>query len=200
VLIFIIGVTAIAFDVLLYNSYEKQKVETGGINKQQQAYDNRFKYQQEQIERINRDLRDALQQIKDQSDSLTEQKDALAAQKDALFQEIEKRQQTANEIKSVQASLVDAKAEADAIKEDLKGWQKDYVSVLADLGKKADDSQAEINSLKDNLAALNIPELKNSMDSLKADVEKIMHPFDNSSPNVPSAPENKLKSAPSQSQ
>jgi chromosome segregation ATPase len=185
VLIFIIGVTAIAFDVLLYNSYEKQKVETGGINKQQQAYDNRFKYQQEQIERINKDLRDALQQIKDQNDSLADQKDALAAQKDALFQEIEKRQQIANEIKSVQTSLMDAKTEADAIKQDVKGWQKDYVSVLADLGKKTDDSQAEIKSLEDKLAALNIPELKDRIASLKADVEKITHPFDNSLPNAP---------------
>jgi chromosome segregation ATPase len=188
VLIFIIGVAAIAFDGLLYNSYEKQKTENLGFNKEQQVYDKRFKYEQEQIEGISRDLQAALQQIKDQSDSLADQKEALATQKDALFQEIEKRQQIADENKNIQSSLVDARAEADAIKQDVKGWQKDYVTVLADLGKKADDSQAEIKSLQDKLAALNIPELKNSIDSLKADVEKISAP-----PKAPSQSQGSIK-------
>ena len=75
----------------------------------------------------------------------------------------DKRQQVENESKSVQTSLVDIKAEADAIKQDMKGWQKDYVSVLAQLEKKMDDSQDEMKSIEDNLDALNIPELKENI-------------------------------------
>ena len=76
----------------------------------------------------------------------------------------------------IQSSLVDIKAETDAIKQDVKGWQKDYVSVLAQLEKKIDYSQGEIKSVEDNLISLNIPELKENIKSLKADVEKITPP------------------------
>ena len=43
-----------------------------------------------------------------------------------------------------------------------------------------DDSQAATKSLEDNLVALNIPELKENIQSMKADIEKITHPSDNS--------------------
>jgi len=197
-LILIIGVLAIAFDVLLYNSCEKQKMETEIIKKQQQletqANDNKSKYQQEQIERITKNLENLEQQIKDQGESLIAQKDDLTAQKDALLQEVEKRQQVENENKSVQISLVDIKAEADALKQNIKGWQKDYVTVLAELEKKMDDSQAEITSVKNNLESLNIPELEKSINSLKTDIEKITHSPDNSLPNTPSASDKKIES------
>ena len=190
-LILIIGVLAIAFDVLLYNSCEKQKMETEIIKKQQQletqANDNKSKYQQEQIERITKNLENLEQQIKDQNDS-------LIAQKDALLGEVEKRQQVESENKSVQISLVDIKAEADALKQNIKGWQKDYVTVLAELEKKMDDSQAEITSVKNNLESLNIPELEKSINSLKTDIEKITHSPDNSLPNTPSASDKKIES------
>ena len=193
-LILIIGVLAIAFDVLLYNSCEKQKMETEIIKKQQQvetqANDNKSKYQQEQIERITKNLENLEQQIKDQNDS-------LIAQKDALLGEVEKRQQVESENKSVQISLVDIKAEADALKQDMKGWQKDYVTVLAELEKKMDDSQAEITSVKNNLDALNIPELEKSINLLKTDIEKMMRPSDNSLPNALSPTEKKVENVPS---
>ena len=97
-----------------------------------------------------------------------------------MLQEVEKRQQNENDGKNIQTSLVDIKAETDAIKQDMKGWQKDYVSVLAVLEKKMDNAQYEIKSFETNLTALNIPELKENINSLKADIEKINHPADNS--------------------
>ena len=120
-------------------------------------------------------------------------KSALDDQKEAFLQEVEKRQQVDNESKGIQTSLVDIKAETDAIKQDMKGWQKDYVSVLAELEKKMDDSQDEIKGLENNLMALNIPELKENINSLKADIEKITHPPDNSLPDTPPAPEKKIE-------
>ena len=203
-LVLIIVLLAIAFDVLLYNFCEKQRIQLDSISKQQklesQLNDNKFKYQQGQVERISNDLLNIELQIKNQSESLVQQKDALAAQKDTLLQEVEKRQQIENDSKSIQTSLVDIKAEADAIKQDVKGWQKDYVSVLAELEKKMDDSQGEIKSLEKNLVALNIPELKMNIDSLKADIEKITLPSNNSSNNTLSAADNKAQSTQTPSQ
>lgn len=134
VIISILGVVVVAFNGLLYIAFEKQKTQIESINSQQQVEsqveNNKFKYQQGQIEHLNQDL-DAVQQ------QFREQKVALADQKD--------------EDKNIQTSLVDIKAEADAIKQDMKKWQKDYVSVLAQLEKKMDDSQNEIKGVKDDL-------------------------------------------------
>ena len=139
VIIFIIGIMVLSFNVLLYNSFERQKNEINTISDQQKAEaqvnSNKFKYQQDQIESLSKDLED--------------------------------------ENKSIQTSLVDIKAEADAIKQNMKGWQKDYVSVLAELEKKNDDAQNAIKSLEKNLAALNIPKLKEDINSLKADIGKM---------------------------
>jgi chromosome segregation ATPase len=170
VVILTIGLIVIAFNALLYNFYEQQKKAMNILSEQQkvesQISSNEFKYQQEKMENLSKDLDDARQQIK-------YQKAALADEKDAFLQEVEKRQQIENENKNVQTSLVDIKAEADAIKENLKGWQKDYVSVLADLEKKMDDSHDQIKSLKDNI------------DSLKDDIEKMTPASDNSLSNTP---------------
>lgn len=178
----IIGIIIIAFNVLLYNFCEQQKVELSSIKDKQDVESefnsNKFKYQEDQIERLNKDLEDAQQQIKGQND--------------ALLQEIEKGQQIENDSKGVQNSLVDIKAEADAIKQDMKGWQKDYVSVLAEIEKKMDDSQNETKSLEDNFTALNIPELKENINSLKADIEKVTHPPDNSLSNTLPTSDNKV--------
>ena len=134
IIISIIGIVVIAFNVLLYNFCERQKAELNSMKDKQDVEvefnSNKFKYQQDQIERTNRDLEEARQQIK-------EQKDALANQ--------------AEESKSIETSLVDIKAEADAIKQDMKGWQKDYVSILAELNKKMDDSKSDIKGVKDDL-------------------------------------------------
>jgi chromosome segregation ATPase len=150
VIFLIIGIILLSLDALLYNSFEKQKIELDSMKDKQDVEaefnSNKFKYQEEQIERISQDLENAQQQIKDQ--------------KDALMQEIEKRQQTDTESKGVQTSLVDIKAETDAIKQDMKGWQKDYVSILAQLEKKMDDSQEDIKKVTE------------SLDSLKADIEE----------------------------
>ena len=127
VIIFIIGVIVLSFNVLLYNSFERQKNEINTISDQQkaeaQADSNKFKYQQDQIERLSKDLED--------------------------------------ENKSIQTSLIDIKAETDAIKQNMKGWQKDYVSVLAELEKKMDDSQGNINSMKAEIEKMTpVPEKK----------------------------------------
>ena len=130
VIIFIIGVIVLSFNVLLYNSFERQKNEINAISEQQKAEaqvnSNKFKYQQDQIESLSKDLED--------------------------------------ENKSIQTSLIDIKAETDAIKQGMKAWQKDYVSVLAGFEKKMDDSQDEIKSVKERI------------NSLKADIEKIAQP------------------------
>ncbi|MBF0570697.1 MAG: hypothetical protein HQL12_02375 [Candidatus Omnitrophica bacterium] len=182
VIILIIGVGAIAFCALLYNFYEKQKSETDLISKQQQlaqqANSDQFKRQQDQIERLSKDLEISQHQINDQ-------KDALADQKSALLQEAEKRQQIENESKSIQTALVDIKAEADAIKQDVKGWQKDYVAVLVQLEKKMDTSRAETKNLEDSLASLNIPELKQNINFLRIEIEKIAHSLDNTFSSTP---------------
>jgi len=148
VLILIIGIIALAFDALLYNFCEKQKSELSAWSDRQklesQVNGNKFKFQQDQIDRLSKDLEDAQQQINDQNGSLADQKDALAAQKEAFLGEVEKRQEIENENKTIQSSLVDIKAESDAIKHDMKVWQKDYAAVLAQLAKKMDDIQSEI--------------------------------------------------------
>jgi uncharacterized protein HemX len=129
--ILIIGIIVIAFNARLYILCKQQKNKINKMSDQQKAElqvsSNKFKYQQDQIERIGKDLEDARQQIKDQKDALADQKEAF---------------------KNIQTSLVDIKAEADAIKEGMKGWQKDYVSVLGELEKKMDDLRVEIKSLE----------------------------------------------------
>jgi len=183
-IILFIGLLVIAFNAQLYNVFEQQKNEINTMNDLQktdeQVNSNKFKYQQDQIERLGKDLEDAQQQIKDQ--------------KDALLQEAEKRQQVESQSKSIQTSLVDIKAEADAIKQDMKGWQKDYVTVLAELEKKMDSSQDELKHFEDNLNSLNIPELKENINSLKAEIEQMTHPPDNGLPvaSSSSAPEKKI--------
>ena len=170
-----IGLGLIVFNVLLYNIYEQQKTTLNSVKDkldvEAEFNSNKFKYQSDQIERLSKGIESAQQQIKSQNDD-------LAAQKDALLQEAEKRQQMESESKGIQNALVDIKAEADAIKQDMKGWQKDYVSVLAQLDKKMDDSQVETKSIETNLVALNIPELKENIKSLKVDIDKITHPAD----------------------
>jgi chromosome segregation ATPase len=179
VVVLIIGIIVLSFDVLLYNICEQQKTELSSMKDQQEVESefnaNKFKYQQDQIDRISKDLEDAQQQIRNQNDVLADQKEGS---------------------QTIQTSLVDIKAEADAIKQDIKGWQKDYVSVLAEFAKKMDDSQGEIRNLEANLASLNIPELKENINSLKADVEKITHSPDNDLPGTPPASEKKLEDTP----
>ena len=196
-----LGLFVLSFNMLLYKSFEQQKNIIVTIVEQQkadvQSNTDKFKSQQNQIDHLSKDLDEVHQQMKSQDDSLVEAKNELAAQKDALLQEVEKRQQIANESKSVQTSLVDIKAEADAIKQEMKGWQKDYISILAQLERKIDNSQDEMKSLENNLVALNIPELKKNMASLQDSLDKMAHPADNSMPETPpeasSAPEKKVE-------
>ncbi len=198
VIILIIVAIFIAFDVLFYNFCEKQKNELSSmkdkLDVEAEFNSNKFKYQQDQIERIGKDLEDSEQQIKDQ-------KDQLSAQNDAFLQEVAKRQQVENENKAVQTSLIDIKAEADAIKQDMKGWQKDYVSVLAELEKKMDDSQAETKNFENGLTALNIPELKENINSLKAEIQKMIPPPPvNNVPDPLTTPDKDVTTTNSQSQ
>jgi chromosome segregation ATPase len=169
ILILIIAIAVLSFDALLYRAFEGQKAQVDTVVKQQQldsqTADNQFKYEQEELSRLHQSLQDLQIQISDQ-------KTALADQQSALLAEIEKRRQMENDNKSVQTSLIDIKAEADAIKEDMKTWQKDYVGVLAQLEKKMDASQQEIQDFESNLTALNIPELKENIDSLKQAVNQ----------------------------
>ena len=86
----------------------------------------------------------------------------MADQKDALLQEVEKRQQTDNESKGVQTSLVDIKVETDAIKQDYERLAKGLCDCFAQrqLEKKMDDSQDEIKNVQE------------SLNSLKSDIEE----------------------------
>lgn len=196
VFILIIGIVVIAFNVQLYLFCKNQKVELDSIHDQQQTQEefntNKFKYQQDLIEHLSKDLDLAQQQIKDQTDRLSEYQEALRTQKDAILQEAEKTKQVENDSKYIQTSLIDTKAEADAIKQEMKGWQKDYVSILAQLDKKTKQSMYEINALEKNLMALNIPELKRNISSLKEDLEKASHPENNLPVPIP-APEKKIE-------
>jgi chromosome segregation ATPase len=135
--ILVIGVIVIAFNAELYIFCKKQNVELNSmkdkLDVESEFNSNKFKYQQQQIEALRNDLDDARQQIKNQHD----------------------------ESQSIQTSLVDIQAEADAIKQDIKGWQKDYASVLAQIEKKMDDSRDELTRIED------------SINSLKADIGKI---------------------------
>ena len=139
-IILIMGIAVLAFNARLYVLCKQQRIEINTISDQQrieaQVDNNKFKYQQDQIEDIGRDLEDAQQQIKNQHD----------------------------ESKNIQTSLVDIEAEADAIKQSMKGWQKDYVNVLAQIEKKMEGYQLEIKNVNDNINAL------------KADIEKITLP------------------------
>ena len=136
-ILLVIGIIVIAFDAELYIFYKQQKVELNAmrdkLDVESEFNSNKFKYQQQQIEAIRSDLDDAGQQLKNQKD----------------------------QSQSIQTSLVDIEAETDAIKQEVKGWQKDYASVLAQIEKKMDDSQDELRSVQD------------SIDSLKLDIEKI---------------------------
>jgi chromosome segregation ATPase len=136
-IILVAGIVVIAFDAELYVSCKEQKTELNSmkdrLDVESEFNGNKFKYQQQQIEAIRSDLDDAQQQIENQHD----------------------------ESKGIQTSLVDIKAEADAIKENAKEWQKDYVSVLAQIEKKLDNSEVEMKSIQE------------SINSLKTDIEKM---------------------------
>ena len=169
VILLVIGIVVIAFNAQLYNFCKQQKAQLNSIKDRQDVEaefnTNKFKYQADQIERLSKDLEDARQQIKDQREGS----------------------------RDIQTSLIDIKAEADAIKQDMKGWQKDYVSVLAELEKKTDDSRAETKVFENNLMALNIPELKDNINSLKALIEKMNHPQDSSLPAAALKPDKKAE-------
>ena len=75
----------------------------------------------------------------------------------------------------------------------MKAWQKDYVSVLAELETKINSSQDEIKSVKDNLDSLNIPELQENINSMKSDLEKLAHLPDNVPAEQPAQPASVLE-------
>jgi chromosome segregation ATPase len=188
ILIFIvlaIGVVGVAFTAQLYLLCKEQRGELDTLSDKQkvdsQISNNKFTYQQDQIGHLTKDLENARQEIKAQQDTLDQQSTDLSSQKQALLEEIEKRQQMANANRDILISLGKTKAEVQAIQRDMKGWQKDYVSVLSQLEKKTEESQDEIKAFEDNLTALNIPELKQMIDTLKYEVEKMTPPPDNTS-------------------
>ena len=67
-ILIIIGAIVIAFNVLLYRFCEQQRAELNSVRDklevESEFNSNKFKYQQDQIERISKDLEDAQQQIK----------------------------------------------------------------------------------------------------------------------------------------
>ena len=136
----------------------------------------KFKYQQGQIAQLTKDLQAAQDQVKDQGDAVSQAKDAIAAQRDALLQEVGKRKLVEDQFKTLQSTLTTIETQADSIKQEMVGWQKDYVAVLADVEKKVDLSRWDIKNFQDNLTALNIPELRDSIASLRAQVELLNHP------------------------
>ena len=190
IILIIIGVSAIAYDVLLYNFYEKQKIQLDSVEKLQQievrVNSNKLKYQESQTQLLSRDLKEALGQIKDQ-------KEDLVSLKGALLQEVEKRQQLENDSKSIQTSLVDIKAQTDAIKQEMKGWQKDYVFVLAQLEKGIVTIQEQIKGLHKNLSDLRIPELNKKVDSLQVQVKNMNNLFLGDRTLASPAPEKKIE-------
>jgi len=153
IVVLIAAVVSIIFNVLLYNFCERQKDALNAIGDQQksqfEAQSRQLKDQQDQIERIGKDLDSVDQQVKDQNSVLAQQKDALA----------------------------DIKPQADAVKQEMKDWQKDYVSALAELDKKTNNAQDEIKNVQGSLNSLQA--------TLQAAVEKIAHlPSENASPTV----------------
>ena len=53
--------------------------------------------------------------------------------------------------------MIDIKAEADAIKQDMQGWQRDYVGVLAELSKGVENIQVQIKGLRESVNSLSSP-------------------------------------------
>jgi chromosome segregation ATPase len=157
-IIVLIGVSLIAFNAELYLYARQQKAELDSIKDKEDVEaefnTNKFKNQQDQMDRINKALEDARQQIEDQ-------KDALAQVKNALLQEAEKRHQMEMGNKDAQISLVDLKAQADAMKQDMKGWQKDYASILAQYAKRIEDSRDEIKAIESKLNSSSVPPVDN---------------------------------------
>jgi chromosome segregation ATPase len=145
IVILLLFLASLGFDVLLYKAFEQQKKQIEDLSErlqaEQQVSSNQFKSQQEQIDHLGKDLQDAQQQM-------IEEKNTLVDAKDALLREIDKRQ----------TSFIDVKAEADAIKQDMKTWQKDYVTVLAQLEKKMeiiDSLKADIEKMQAGIEKLN---------------------------------------------
>ena len=186
----LIGLIVIALNVQLYIYCKEQRTELNAMKDKQDVESefntNKFKYQEELIDHVSKVLVDARRQIKDQ-------KSDLADQKSSLLQEVEKRSQLEDDSKGIQTSLVDIKAEADAMKEDMKGWQKDYVAVLAQLEKGVNNIQVQIKSLHDNIDADDIPDISQKLNSLQAEVDKIANPPANDLTNADSTPEQKAE-------
>lgn len=163
--VLLLGLSLIAVNVMLYVSWERQKVEVDSLVQQQQieaqVTSNQFRYQQQQIERLSKDLEKTQEELEDQKADLQGQKEFQTAQK--------------HDTASIKSSLAGVQAEADAVKQQVKAWQKDYSSVLAEIEKKADDAQTELRGLRGDLAGLNIPGLKDNIASLKLELDKVLN-------------------------
>ncbi len=170
VLLVMMGVGSLSFDGLLYNVCQQQKAQIQAMkDKQNVEYEfntSKFKYQDDQIRSLKEDLENIQAQIKEQEDSLSNQKDVL-------MQEAQKRQALEDQDKRIIMALSGIKTSADATQEDMKSWQKDYVAVLAQLGTKMDNTQAQIKELDDNIAALDIPQLKADVNALQVGITKL---------------------------
>jgi len=170
VIIFLAVASIVVFDALLYNFCEKQRVEIDSVREkvdvEAEFNSGKFKYEQDQIRYLTQDLQAAQEELK-----TTES--ALAQQNDELLQESQKRQQLEDVDNNLQSSLEAVKKQEHVTEMEMKGWQKDYVSVLAVQGKKIDGSQDRLNTLQQDLAALDISGLKSELDTLKAQVQQL---------------------------
>ncbi|MBF0511498.1 MAG: hypothetical protein HQL13_04125 [Candidatus Omnitrophica bacterium] len=191
VIILMIGVIAIAFDGLLYNFCERQKMDLNSIKEKQDSdvefNNHRTKYQQEQMERMAKQLEALRSQMKAQEEKFSRQKEMADNQREALIQAVERSQQVDSTNKALQRSITDLKAEADALKAGMKSWQKDYVDVLAQLQKGVNNIQDDTSNLRQNINAINVAQINQEINSLQERVNKLTNASANQSAHEPRA-------------
>ena len=106
--------------------------------------------------------------------------DALAAQDKRLISiESETREvrdllpQMKETIDKIKAVIAQSQAQAFAIKEDVKQWQKDYVAVLLELDARLSAADARLKAFQERLPEGSLEKLRQEMDSLKDSIKKI---------------------------
>ncbi len=105
--------------------------------------------------------------------------DALAAQDKRLISiESETREvrdllpQMKESIEKIKAVIAQSQAQAFAIKEDAKQWQKDYVSVLLELDGRLNAADTRFKAFQERLPEGALEKLRQEMESLKDSIKK----------------------------
>ncbi|MBF0478447.1 MAG: hypothetical protein HQL26_03090 [Candidatus Omnitrophica bacterium] len=148
----IIIILVISSAVLIFGIQREKKtsaVYSLGLNEQQQK-----------IVLLEKDVRFLKQQF-------DEQKNILAGEKN-------KRQQLEKENKIFKSAVFDINTRMDVINQDMKGWLKDYIAVLAGIDKRTAVSEKQLKDLWEKLNSENIADLNYKILTLQAAVDKII--------------------------